>query len=258
MEALWDGRPVIKSFLTTLKPCGWSEDHLFCGVMRADELFTYPEGMPFSEFFLPDAAPWDWVGCIKKALAGLNVEVGSGPEIPPGVHIEGAVHLDPTVKLPAYATLIGPAWIGPEVEIRPGAFVRGHVIVGRGSVLGNACEYKNCLLLEDVETPHYNYVGDSVLGNRAHLGAGAICANLKLARDEVSVELPSGKRQQTGMRKLGGLLGDGAEASCNCVLQPGTVLGRGSAVLAPSFSGYLAEQKIIHARFETLVTSRPT
>lgn len=238
-------------------PCGFGANGHFYEAMRADELFTYPEGMPFSEFFTPDAEPWKWVGQIKEALRGLSTDPSAGPVIPSGVHIEGAVYLDPSVKLPSYATLIGPAWIGPEVEIRPGAYVRGNVIVGRGSVLGNACEYKNCLLLEGVETPHYNYVGDSVLGNRAHLGAGAICANLKLARDEVSVQLPSGKRVQTGMRKLGGLLGDGAEASCNAVLQPGTILGRGSAVLCPSFSGYLAEKKIVHARISTLVTSRP-
>jgi NDP-sugar pyrophosphorylase family protein len=225
--------------------------------MRADELFTYPEGMPFAEFFLPELEPWEWVSRISEALKEWNPEEVRALDIPSGVSIEGAVYLDPTVKLPPFASIKGPAWIGPEVEIRPGAFVRGNVIVGRGSVLGNSCEYKNCLLLEGVETPHYNYVGDSILGNRAHLGAGAICANLKLARDAVDVKLPSGARHTTGLRKLGALMGDGAEASCNCVLQPGTILGRRSAVLAPSFHGNLPAGKIVHARQETFMTDRP-
>lgn len=250
---IWVGDKGVRGFALV----GDSALRFFNRGMRADELFSYPEGMPFADFFSPEVAPWEWLGRIREALTGLTVEPGAGPVVPPGVHLEGAVYLDPTVKLPAYATLIGPAWIGPAVEIRPGAYVRGNVIVGRGSVLGNACEYKNCLLLEGVETPHYNYVGDSILGNRAHLGAGAICANLKLARDEVEVKLPNGRRHPTGMRKLGALIGDGAEASCHCVLQPGTILGRGSAVLAPSFAGFLAENKMVHARIDTVTIARP-
>lgn len=227
--------------------------------MRADELFSYPASMPFGDVFLPELEPWDWVRRIKQALHRFDFE-GAEPgleKIPPGVTIEGPVWMHPTVRLPPYAVLQGPAWIGAGVQIRPGAYVRGNVIVGAGSVLGNACEYKNCLLLEKVETPHYNYVGDSVLGNRAHLGAGAICANLKLARDEVTVALPEGGRRPTSMRKLGALMGDGAEASCNSVLQPGTILGRRAAVLAPSFRGYLPEGKLALARLETRVLSRP-
>lgn len=225
--------------------------------MRADELFIFPESMPFADIFRPELAPWEWVKRVRMALDRFVFTQQQAQSVPPGVIIEGDVHLDPSVRLPPYCVIVGPAWIGADVEIRPGAYIRGGVIVGAGSVLGNACEYKNCLLLEKVETPHYNYVGDSVLGNRAHLGAGAVCANLKLARNEVSVRLSEGGRRPTGLRKLGALMGDGSEASCNCVLQPGTVLGRGSAVVGPSFHGFLPSGKLAVAHLETRVLDRP-
>jgi UDP-N-acetylglucosamine diphosphorylase / glucose-1-phosphate thymidylyltransferase / UDP-N-acetylgalactosamine diphosphorylase / glucosamine-1-phosphate N-acetyltransferase / galactosamine-1-phosphate N-acetyltransferase len=212
--------------------------------MKALELFDWPEGLPFAGFFDPEAHPWEWLPMIARALAAFDFASASSlPEPPPGIALSGPVYLHPSVRLPAWCTITGPAWIGPEVEIRPGAFIRGNVIVGAGSVLGNSCEYKNCLLMERVETPHYNYVGDSILGNRAHLGAGAICANLRLARDEVIVQI-DGQRFATGLRKVGAFLGDGAEAGCNSVLQPGAVLGRAAAVISMPFGGYLPAGKL--------------
>ena len=212
--------------------------------MKARDLFDWPESLPFADCFDMEAAPWEWLPQIGKALDRFDFESARGfADIPEGVSIEGKVYLHPTVRLPAYCTIIGPAFIGPEVEIRPGAYVRGNVIVGKGSVLGNACEYKNCLLMERVETPHFNYVGDSILGNRAHLGAGVICANLRLARDEVVIKVDR-HRYPTGLRKVGAFLGDGAEAGCNSVLQPGTILGRGAAVISMPFAGYLPAGKI--------------
>lgn len=230
--------------------------------MRADELFEFPESLKsFAAYFPGEASPWEWVRGIALALAAVDWtdQAGAMAEeaIPDGVAMTGAVFIHASVKLPVRCVIEGPAWIGPEVQIRPNAYIRGNVIVGAGSVLGNSCEYKNCLLLESVETPHYNYVGDSVLGNRAHLGAGAICANLKLARDEVKVRLPGGGLVPTGLRKLGALMGDGAEVTCNGVLQPGTILGKGSAVLAPSFHGTLAAGKLAIARGGVGIVDRP-
>ena len=156
----------------------------------------------FAPFFAADVAPWEWLKQIGAALEAADF----GPNelvIPPGVHVEGRVWLHPTVKLPAYATIIGPAWIGAKTEIRPGAFIRGNVIVGEGCVLGNACEFKNCLLLDGVQAPHFNYVGDSILGNGAHLGAGVICSNLRLDQGEVIVRLPtrSGRHRPAEIRR---------------------------------------------------------
>ena len=218
--------------------------------MKASELFDLPESLAqFAPFFSPDAAPWEWVKAIKEALASIDwTTVAKRCDIPQGVVIKGNVYLHPTVKLPAFASIEGPAWIGPETEIRPGAFIRGNVMVGAGCVVGNSCEYKNCLLMDKVQTPHYNYVGDSVLGTKAHLGAGVICANLRLDQKEVPVQASDG-RVMSGMRKLGAMLGEGAEAGCNAVLQPGTILGKRAVVLSTvAFAGYLEPETMAYVR----------
>jgi UDP-N-acetylglucosamine diphosphorylase / glucose-1-phosphate thymidylyltransferase / UDP-N-acetylgalactosamine diphosphorylase / glucosamine-1-phosphate N-acetyltransferase / galactosamine-1-phosphate N-acetyltransferase len=208
--------------------------------VKAADLFDLPESLlAFRPFFLPEAFPWEWIQQIGPALACFPFEPLARP-VPPGVHIEGPVFIHPSVKLPPYAAIYGPTWIGPESEIRPGAYIRGHVIAGRGCVLGNSCEFKNCLLMDRVEVPHFNYVGDSVLGTKAHLGAGVILSNLRLDRQPVRVRLGE-RRFDTGLRKFGAIFGDGAEAGCNAVLQPGSILGKGSIVYPlTSFSGVLA------------------
>ena len=138
--------------------------------------------------------------------------------------------------------------LDPEVEIRPGAFIRGKVIIGAGSVIGNSTEIKNSLLMEGVQAPHFNYVGDSILGNKAHLGAGVICANLRLDQLPVTVKTPSAK-VDTGLRKLGAIMGDEAEAGCNAVLQPGAILGKRAAVMPTlAFAGYLEPSTIAFHR----------
>lgn len=217
--------------------------------MKAADFFTLPPSLAgFAAAFDPQVEPWAWLKAIGPALAALPPKPALPANLPPGVHIEGAVHLAPDVKLPAYCTLIGPCWIGPGVEIRPGAFVRGNVIVGAGCVLGNACEFKNCLLMDKVQVPHFSYVGDSILGNGAHLGAGAICSNLRLDQKPVSVRTPE-RIHETGLRKFGAILGDAAEVGCNAVLNPGSVLGK-RALVAPGtvFTGYLPANTIARQR----------
>jgi len=227
--------------------------------MRADELFTLPASLVrFASFFAPDAPPWTWVEAIAAALESIPArEFAPRTDLPVGLHIEGKVYLHPTVKLPTYGVILGPSWIGAKTDLRPGVFIRGLVIAGEGCVLGNSCEYKNCLLLDGVQTPHYNYVGDSVLGNRAHLGAGAICANLRLDQKPVSVQTPTG-RVMTKLRKLGALMGDDAEAGCNAVLQPGAILGKRAAVLPTiAFAGYLPANTLASVRNEIRHLPRP-
>ena len=171
------------------------------------------------------------------------------------MHVTGSVFIHATVKLPAYATIIGPAWIGPETEIRPGAFIRGNVIVGSGCVLGNSCEFKNCLLMDGVQVPHFSYVGDSILGNGAHLGAGVILSNLRLDQQPVTVRSAEAT-YDTGLRKFGAVLGDKAEVGCNAVLQPGTILGKRALVMPTvAFGGYLPENTI--ARIRATVVTQP-
>lgn len=216
--------------------------------MQADQFFALPESLSrFSADFGADESVWHWIPRIKSALADLEGNTGERP-LPPGVAVEGEVWLDPSVKLPATATLIGPAWIGPGTEIRPGAFVRGNAIVGAGCVLGNSCEFKNCLLMDNVQVPHFSYVGDSILGNGAHLAAGVVLSNLRLDQKPITLRLPEGVTE-TGLRKFGAILGDGAEIGCNAVLQPGTLIGkRGLVMPTLAFGGYLPPDHLAKGR----------
>jgi len=224
--------------------------------MTAEEFFSLPESLRhFAHFFPASALPWEWLKGISAALREKSYPLESSRLIPPGVQITGEVFLHPTVKLPAYATIIGPVWIGAETEIRPGAFIRGNVIVGARCVLGNACEFKNALLLDRVQVPHFSYVGDSILGNGAHLGAGAILSNLRLDQQPVSVRLPD-RTVATGLRKFGAILGDEAEVGCNAVLQPGTLMGKRALVMPTvAFGGVLPAATIARAR--VAVTTLP-
>lgn len=213
------------------------------GGVNASDFFDFPASLPFAAYFDPEAMPWEWVSQIKVALAA-HAHRQLPRDVPSGVAIEGDVYIHDSVKLPPFCSIAGPAWIGEGVQIRPGAFVRGNVIVGRGSVLGNSCEYKNCLLLEDVQTPHFSYIGDSILGNRSHLGAGVILSNLRLDQKPIKVDF-GGALVETGLRKLGAIVGDGAEIGCNSVLMPGSIIGRRSLVgpLTP-FKGTLAADQV--------------
>jgi len=218
------------------------------GSLKASDFFDLPESLAlFRAFFAADAAPWEWLGQIGPALAS-HAFAAKAPGVPAGVRLEGPVFLGAGVTLPAHATLIGPAWIGPGTQIRPGAFVRGNVITGEGCVLGNSSEFKNCLLMDGAQVPHFSYVGDSILGNGAHLGAGAICSNLRLDQQPVVIQA-DGKGYETGLKKFGAILGDQAEVGCNAVLNPGALLGPRALVSpAMAFSGYLPPATIAHAR----------
>lgn len=132
------------------------------------------------------------------------------------------------VKIAPTATIEGPAVIGADTEIRPGAYLRGNILTGAGCVIGNSSELKNCVLLDGVQVPHYNYIGDSVLGNRAHTGAGTICSNLR--SDGAPVTVHAETDILTGLRKLGAILADGADVGCNAVMNPGTVIGKNTSV----------------------------
>ena len=127
------------------------------------------------------------------------------------------------------ATIVGPTIIGHKAEIRPGAFIRGSVIIGDGAVIGNSTEVKNAILFDGVQIPHFNYCGDSILGYKAHMAAGVITSNVKSDKTNVTIRTEDG-RIETGLRKLGALVGDFVEIGCNTVLNPGTVIGRNTTV----------------------------
>ena len=167
--------------------------------------------------------PWEMLPKIKEWILGL-IESG----LPEFTELKPGVWVGKDVKIADYVTIEAPAIIGHGTEIRPGAYIRGNVITGSGCVMGNSSEFKNCILLDRVQVPHYNYVGDSVLGNKAHMGAGSICSNLK--SDGKPVVIHGDEDYVTGLRKIGGILADGADAGCGCVINPGTVIGKGTSI----------------------------
>jgi len=169
---------------------------------------------------------WETLPRIKEYLSKLELKENLGIMTGNPV-IEGPVHIGKGTRIDPGVYIQGPAWIGENVHIRHGAYIRGGVIVGEGSVLGNSCEFKNCILMNHVQVPHFSYVGDSILGNNTHLGAGVICSNLRTDQAEISIEW-QGEKFQTGLRKFGLIAGDDVEIGCQCVLNPGSLLGMSS------------------------------
>lgn len=164
--------------------------------------------------------------CDGVAYIGEQVLIGEGTVVEDGAMIKG------------------PAIIGRGCEIRHNAYIREFVVIGDNCVIGNACEIRHSVLFNDVTVPHLNYVGDSILGHKAHLGAGTKLSNYKLVPGNVCVEV-AGRPEDTGLRKLGALLGDGAEIGCNAVLNPGSIIGR-NAVIYPNVNwrGFLPANMI--------------
>lgn len=178
--------------------------------------------------------------CDGRAYIGEKVFIGEGTILEDGVMIKG------------------PAIIGKNCQIRHNAYFRENVIIGDGCVVGNSTELKNALLFNGAQAPHYNYVGDSILGHKAHLGAGVKISNLKMLPGNIMVE-KDGVPFDTGLRKFGALLGDGAEAGCNVVLNPGSILGRGVVIYPNVFwRGILPANMIAKNKAEVeVVVKRP-
>jgi NDP-sugar pyrophosphorylase family protein len=198
-------------------------DHaaLFDGTVQAWEIL--PKLVHYLEEHL---VPGNHGQLIGSPVIGKRVFIGENTVIEPGVYIKG------------------PAWIGPDCQIRHGAYIRENVIIGGGSVIGNSSEIKNSFLFNGCQVPHFNYVGDSILGAKVHLGAGVIVSNLKLNGDFIVIRTAQ-SLLTTGLRKFGALIGDGAEVGCNAVLNPGSIVGRGSLIYAGvSWRGILPKNSI--------------
>jgi NDP-sugar pyrophosphorylase family protein len=169
--------------------------------------------------------PWEALPKIGELILRLGRSLPAGEYKLWGENVW--VHRTAAVFESAY--LHGPAIIGPQTEVRQCAFVRGNALVGAGCVVGNSTELKNVILFDGVQVPHYNYVGDSILGYQAHMGAGSITSNIKSDKTNVWINT-GGERIETGLRKIGAMLGDHVEIGCNSVLNPGTVVGRETTV----------------------------
>ena len=168
--------------------------------------------------------PWEALKGIKELILTLGPTLGEDY-----VEVSEQVWVHKTAKVFPSAYLGAPCIIGPNTEVRHGAFVRGSALVGADCVVGNSVELKNVILFDGVQVPHYNYVGDSILGYKAHMGAGSITSNVK--SDKSLVVIRSEQAQmETGRKKVGAMLGDFVEVGCNSVLNPGTVIGRNSQI----------------------------
>jgi NDP-sugar pyrophosphorylase family protein len=183
-------------------------DHaaLFHGVTQVWEIL--PKLVHYLEEQL---VPANFGRTIGDPVIGDHVFIGRGTVVEPGAYIKG------------------PAWIGADCQIRHGAYIRENVIIGAGSVVGNSCEIKNSFLCNGCQIPHFNYVGDSILGAKVHLAAGVIVSNLKLNGDFITLRVDE-QIITTGLRKFGALIGDHAEVGCNAVINPGSIIGRKSLI----------------------------
>lgn len=169
------------------------------------------------------AYPWQTLAGLKEFLYALGGTLGGEYRLEkPGVWVHENACVSPT------ASIAAPCILGAGTQVRQGAFLRGGVLAGENCVVGNSTELKNCILFDGVQVPHFNYVGDSILGYCSHLGAGAITSNVRLDKRNVAVRAE--EIIQTGLRKFGAVLGDRAQVGCNSVLDPGTVLGKNTFV----------------------------
>ena len=176
--------------------------------------------------------------------------------VPPGAYIGEDVFIGQGTVIEPNVVIRGPAWIGANCTIRSGCYIRENVLIGDGVMLGNSCEFKICIVFDRAEIPHFNYVGDSILGHRAHLGAGVILSNVRLDRNEVSVQTKDGPTP-TGLRKFGAVIGDFAEIGCNSVINPGSMIGRRSIVYPLSnVNGIIPASSILKTRQQQSIIAR--
>lgn len=204
-----------------------------------DKLFNLSEFSP-NAIFEGAQHPWDALTKIKTFILEYSKQLTEDYE-----RISEFVWIGKGTTVEKTAMIKGPAIIGCNCEIRHSAYIRENVLIGNNVVVGNSTEIKNSILFNNVQAPHFNYVGDSILGYKAHIGAGVILSNLKSTGGTVKVRFDGGLIE-TGLRKLGAILGDHVEIGCNSVLNPGTVIGKHSIVYPlSSVKGYVPENSIL-------------
>lgn len=206
---------------------------------RIEDLFDLEKSLA-GDYLSGFTYAWEALGGLKDFIRTLGNSLNKAEygEIAPEVWVHKSAKIAPS------ACINPPCVIGESAEIRHCAFIRGSVLVGKDCVVGNSTEIKNAILFDGVQVPHYNYVGDSILGYKAHMGAGSITSNVKSDKTPVVVQCGE-ERVETGLKKVGAMLGDFVEVGCNSVLNPGTVVGKGSQIYPLScVRGSVAENSI--------------
>ena len=193
-------------------------------MLKISEMYDLGHSMA-GEYLKGFVFPWEALGGIKELIVSLGEKLDKKlyDEVSPQVWVHKTAKVFPTAYLGA------PCIIGAESEVRHCAFIRGAALVGCKCVVGNSVELKNVILFDNVQVPHYNYVGDSIIGYRSHMGAGSITSNVKSDKTLVTVK-GEGEPIETGLKKFGAMLGDFVEVGCNSVLNPGTVIGRNTNI----------------------------
>jgi NDP-sugar pyrophosphorylase family protein len=191
--------------------------------LECQSLFAFNNYL-FRELFCDLAYPWEILSILKQRIKSIIDKGIEGYTL-----VRDDVFIGKGARIADSAIIEGPAIIGDGCEVRHCAYIRGSVILGNGCVVGNSCEIKNSVIFDGAQIPHFNYVGDSVLGNGVHLGAGAICSNLRSDKKNVVIKLGENSIE-TGLKKVGAFLGDGVEIGCNSVLNPGTIVGKNASV----------------------------
>ena len=194
--------------------------------------------------------PWEALKGIRDMILGLaeGLDQAEFTEIAPQVWAHT------TAKIAPSASISGPCIIGAGTEVRHCAFIRGSALIGENCVVGNSTELKNVIIFDNVQVPHFNYVGDSILGYRSHMGAGSITSNVK--SDKTLVVIKCDPPIATGIKKVGAMLGDFVEVGCNSVLNPGTIIGRNSSVYPTSCVRGVVPENSIYKKDDTIVTRK--
>lgn len=212
--------------------------------LKVAELYHYPEHSIASPLLAKVEYPWEALASISDFIRETGKTLSAELYEQRGEDVWVAK----TAKIAPTAYICGPAIVCDGAEIRHCAFIRGGAIVGAGAVVGNSTELKNCILFDGVQVPHYNYVGDSILGYKSHMGAGSVTSNVKSDKTLVKVSLDD-ERIDTGRRKFGAMLGDFVEVGCNSVLNPGTIVGCHTNIYPlSSVRGYVPENSIYKSR----------
>ena len=216
-------------------------------LLKVDNLFDLNETIA-AALFRDVTFPWE----VLKNIGSFIIELGNTLPEDEYEKTGDNIWVAKSAKVAPSASITGPCIIGRDSEIRHCAFIRGNAIVGEGAVVGNSTELKNVVLFNKVQVPHYNYVGDSILGFKAHMGAGSITSNVKSDKTLVSVKAPDGIIE-TGLKKFGDMLGDNVEVGCGSILNPGTVIGRNSSIYPlSSVRGFVPENSIFKKQDEII------
>ena len=218
--------------------------------MEIKQLFNLEETIA-KDLLQKEKYPWECLPKISEFIIELGEKLDKEKFEKKGENI----WIAKTAKIAPSASITGPTIIDENAEIRHCAFIRGKAIVGKNAVVGNSVELKNCILFNNTQVPHYNYVGDSILGYKAHMGAGSITSNVK--SDKTNVVIKGKENIETNLRKVGAFLGDGVEVGCNSVLNPGTVIGKNTSVYPLScVRGVIPENSIYKKPKEIVIRNK--